>query len=45
MDDKNEREKLMEELKRINREKFEKFYETICESFDDFFEKKVSCKR
>jgi hypothetical protein len=44
MDDKNEREKLMEELKRINREKFEKFYETICESFDDFLERKSLVK-
>ena len=44
MDDKNEREKLMEELKRINREKFEKFYETICESFDDFSERKFLSK-
>lgn len=44
MDDKNEREKLMEELKRINREKFEKFYETICESFDDFLKRKSLVK-
>ncbi len=44
MEDKNEREKLMEELKRINREKFEKFYETICESFDDFLKRKSLVK-
>lgn len=44
MEDKNEREKLMEELKRINREKFEKFYETICESFDDFLKRKSIVK-
>ena len=44
MDDKNESEKLMEELKRINREKFEKFYETICESFDDFLKRKSLVK-
>ena len=44
MDDKNERETLTEEFKRINREKFEKFYETICESFDDFLERKSLVK-
>ena len=44
MEDKNEREKLMEELKRINREKFEKFYETICELFDDFLKRKSLVK-
>ena len=44
MEDKNEREKLMEELKRINREKFEKFCETICESFDDFLKRKFLVK-
>lgn len=44
MEDKNESEKLMEELKRINREKFEKFYETICESFDDFLKRKSLVK-
>jgi len=44
MYDKNERETLTEEFKRINREKFEKFYETICESFDDFLERKSLVK-
>lgn len=44
MDDKNESKKLMEEFKRINREKFEKFYETICESFDNFLERKSLVK-
>lgn len=44
MNDKNESEKLMEEFKRINREKFEKFYETICESFDDFLKRKSLVK-
>lgn len=44
MDGKNESEKLMEEFKRINREKFEKFYETLCESFDDFLERQSLAK-
>ena len=44
MDGKTEREKLMEEFKRINREKFEKFYRTICESFDVFLERQSLAK-
>lgn len=44
MDGKTEREKLMEEFKRINREKFEKFYRTICESFDDFLNRQSLAK-
>ena len=44
MNDKNESEKLMEEFKLINREKFKKFYETICETFEDFLERQSLVK-